>query len=165
MFESTERHDAGLCQPVRPAFRNPFGKGAEHGGFCACLPACRLHRGHSRMPGLVAAAVVAGKIDGKNGDIHPVAHHRGEGLGHLRLVAPDEGVIIQRIGQRHQGAQRPAKPAEIVIRDRWPVQRQVASEIGCQPGFAAGTAHGGDAPSSQPAMEMQDFQRLHKVFG
>ena len=165
MFEPAERHDAGVCEPVRPAFRDAFGKGAEHGRLCAGLPSCRLHRGHGRMPGLVAAAVVAREINGKDGNIDPVAHHRGESVGHLRLVAPDEGVIVQRVGQRHKRAQRLAETAEIVIRDRRPFQRQVAGQIGGQPCFAAGTAHGGDAPARKPAVEMHDFQRLHQIFG
>ena len=116
------------------------------------------------MPGGIAAAIGARKINHQNRQIDPVAHHRGEGVGHLCLIPPDEGVIVERVCQRHERTEPVGKPRAVAVRNGRPVKLPLAGKIGGQPGFAARTAHGCQALSGQPSKQVKDLQNLHHLF-
>ena len=164
MLESAERQNSLIKKRDGPVFGQAFGKAAKHRHSRAADLAGAFHRRHRRMPGGIAASVAARKIDDKHRQIDPIAHHCSEGICHLRFVAPDEGVIVERVRQRHQRAKRLGKACAVVLRNRRPVELPVTRQISRQPGLATGTAHCRQPPSRKPPEEMQDFQNLHHLF-
>ena len=53
------------------------------------------------MAGRIAAAGT-GQVEHEDGEVKAVRHYGGESLRHRRYVTPDEGVIVERIGDRDQ---------------------------------------------------------------
>ena len=115
------------------------------------------------MPGGVIAPVAAREVDHQHRQIDPVAHHRGEGLRHPFLVAPDEGVVVERVGKRYKRPKRVGKPCKIGRRNLRPVEVPGGRQIGRQPGLAAGAAHRGDPVAGKPSEKMEKLQCLEHV--
>ena len=59
-----------------------------------------------QRPVLVRAAVRSRQVGEEQVEIRRAAHHGGERRGHRVRIAPDVGVVVERVGQRHPFAER-----------------------------------------------------------
>ena len=66
----------------------------------------RLEGVDRRPPVGVRAAVAAREIEHQHVEVEAAGDHRREGRRHRRLVVPDEGVVVERIGDRDQRSER-----------------------------------------------------------
>ena len=71
---------------------------------------------HRRPPVGIRAAVAAREIEHQHVEVEAARHHGGEGRGHRRLVVPDEGVVVERIGDRDQRPERRLDPRAVLAR-------------------------------------------------
>ena len=78
------------CRPSRPPARPARRRGAGRG-----------ERGDRRPPVVVRAAVGARQVGEQQVEVRRSAHHGRERVGHRLRLAPDVGVVVERVGQRH----------------------------------------------------------------
>ena len=107
-----ERRDARRHEAAAARASGMFsGSVATTRGAPAGLLAPRFDSARTRdVPVGVAAAVVARKIEHQQREVEAAADHGGEGRRHRRLLRPDEGVVVERIGDRHEVAERRLHP-------------------------------------------------------
>ena len=76
-------------------------------------------------PVVVGAAVGPRQVGEEQVQVRGAAHHRGERRGHRVRVAPDVGVVVERVGQRHPLAEHRAQLAR-AARPSAPANRTAA---------------------------------------
>ena len=101
----------------------------------------RLEGVDRRPPVGVRAAVAARKIEHQHVEVEAARHHRGEGRRHRRLVVPDEGVVVERIGDRDQRPERRLDPRAVRVGQRREAHRPPFGAVGHDRSLAARTAH------------------------
>ncbi|MCY1301041.1 hypothetical protein D9M70_506300 [compost metagenome] len=115
-----------------------------------------------RLPVGRVAAVKPREIEHEEIDRIAALHHGGKRGGLLLAVAPDEGVVVGRVGDRHHLAERILERL-LLLFTQCPVVHPVAlAGVRHQRGLAAGTAHRGDVVAVERAGHMQELQRFEK---
>ena len=115
------------------------------------------------MAGRIAAAGT-GQVEHEDGEVKAVRHYGGESLRHRRYVTPDEGVIVERIGDRDQRSELIAQKERRGVAEVGEVNLAFHAHIRHQSGLAARATHRGDAVAGQGANGMKQFQRFEEGF-
>ena len=108
LVDAEQRHDAGRDQRLGHALGQAVGQGRQHGRPARRRVARMLPGGERDLPVGVAAAVGAREIEDEAGEVPAAGHDRGEGRAQPLGLAPDEDVIVERVGDGDQIAQRRA---------------------------------------------------------
>ena len=90
------------------------------------------------------------------------AQHGGEDLGVRRSVAPDIGLVVERIGERDDGTEQARQALPLDVGGLREVEPERQGQIGHQRRLAAGAGERAEARPEARAAEVQDLQRLEK---
>ena len=85
-----------------------------------------------------------------------------EGRRHRRLVVPDEGVVVERIGDGDQRPERRLDACAVRIGQRREPDLPALGAVGHDRGLAAGAAHRRQPPARQRPDGMQQLQRFEE---
>ena len=91
--------------------------------------------------------------------------HRAEDFGGFRPVTPDEGVIIQGVGDGRDLAQDGKQPIMRLLRHGREVNAIGGGEIGHQPSLAARAGQRADPRANLGAVDMEELQSLNQFRG
>ena len=147
---------------LRQRLRQRFGQGRQQGPLGAGLRQGGGEGVYGAAPVLIVATVAPGRVYHQQAQVETATCHGGKGLGQARLIAPDEGVVVQGIGDGHQFAQGGAH-ALAFLRGQGPGLQAISGQgVGDQCRLAARAAQGGDiAPRQGPrrVQQLQGFQQ------
>ena len=116
------------------------------------------------VPDRGITAVRAGEITDDDPQIHLAARgDGGESLTHAIGITPDEGVIIQRIGQRDHRPKNSAQACPLVRIERREGDVMVQSAVGDKARLAARAGHRSDTVRAQGPREMQKLQTFQQL--
>ena len=102
-------------------------------------------------------AVGARWIDEKNACII-TGEHGGKDICRARPVAPDKGVIVERIGESDDGSENVGEPLALRIGWRWEIEMQGRGHIRDQTRLAARTGKRAQPGSDLRSVNMENLQ-------
>ena len=157
------------CDPLRherrrAAFRHVFRHRRDDRGADAGSP----HRlREARAAASQSASASQRSMRGKSREqreVEAAREHGGERLRHCRFVAPDEGVIVERIGDRDELVER---RRDAVAGPESPSGRnwtcRAGHGIGDQRRFSSRATHGAEGAARQGAMHVQELQGFEEL--
>ena len=158
-----ERCDAALNQLSRPLLREilrergrdrPLGPGRAHGTL-ECVD--------RRLPVRIVTAVGARKVDDEHARVEAVSREGGERLGQRGLVAPTEGVVVERIGNGDEGMHGGADRGGVRRREVGEHQSGVFDGVGEHRRLAPRAAHRAEPGAAQGAVHVKQLQRFEQL--
>ena len=162
VVDAEQRHDAGRDQRLGHALRQAVGQGRQHRRPAAGRVARMLPGGERDLPVGVAAAVGAREIEDEAGEVPAAGHDRGEGRAQALGLAPDEDVVVERVGDGDQIAQRRAHRLALRGRERAEADPALCPGIGDQRRLAARAAQRDQVAAGQRPHRVQQLQRLEQ---
>ena len=145
IFDARERHDPVGRHDLRQLLRHGLGQGRDDGSRTSRSRCGRCYGVASHMPIPTAAQIGPRKVQDQHGYVVIRRHHGGKGPGQHCLIAPMEGVVVERVGNGHQGRQSRCDPLGLRRVERPKVESGPSDRIGHQRGLAARATHGRDS--------------------
>ena len=155
--------NARCLQPRRLSCRHELGEAADDGAAAAAPSAGRDERVERLVPADRPIAFVEGKVKHQQRQIDGRFHEAGEAVGERRHVAPDVGVVVERIAERHLRPERGMQPGLGDVAE-WRVhQTGRLAQIGHERSLAARAAERTHAPAGECPPGVQQLQRLEQL--
>jgi hypothetical protein len=148
----------------RDRFGQVLGQRADHHPHRAERRMGRMMRSDEGIergpPTLIGAAIGAREIEQQQQCVEAAAHHRRKYLSLRTAVAPNMGMIVERIGNRDE---RPEQLLQFGLgrgRECGGLEREPLGKVGDQRRLAARAARAGDAVPAQWPADMKYFERF-----
>ena len=163
LSHSSQRRDAAFDQLYCPLLRKVLREGGRDHAGGAGRPRRPIECGDRRLPVRVVAAVGAREVEQEHGRVEASPREGGEGLGERRLVAPTEGVVVERIGDGDEGVHGGADRGDVPGGEVGERQPGLFDGVGQHRRLAARAAHRADPHAAEGAVHMEQLQRFEQL--
>ena len=161
-LQALERHDPARRQATARRRGQELGKRAQHRG----PGARRLDRGEKGVerivPGLDPGHAGARVVEYQEAEIEVVAQHGGEAALERRAVAPDGGVVVERVGDGGEVRQLRAQFPGLRLLERRKREAARARQIREHRGLAARAAHQAQPAALERSRQSEELERLQE---